>query len=142
MKDRVTKFVEGSNLIIFQNQNVNGYERMVKRRLEKEGKDPQTFKLSPRRWGVRIKGTPIVTHYDKWYLEVIFLRCGKVTYFLDGEEIDKGDIEGLDEDRVEGEQGGLEDKVIIRTYTSHTIKKIVVNGEEYVEDDLEYDLKL
>lgn len=128
---RVTKVMTGANVMVFQNKSVNGYDAMVRRRLEKEGKNPDTFKLSPRAWGSRVTGTPFVEHNGQLYLEVIFLSSGKVHYELDGVEIDAADVNGLDRDKPEGAQGGLNDKVIIRTFKVSSIDRVTINKETY-----------
>ena len=68
---RVTKRVTGSSVMVFQNKNSNGYENMVKRRLQQEGVNPNTFTLSPRAWGQRVPNTCIVEHNGDLYAEVI-----------------------------------------------------------------------
>lgn len=129
---RVTKVVNGSNVMVFQNKNTNGYANMIRRRLEKEGKNPDSFQLSPRQWGVRDKDAPFVRHNGKLYLEVIYLKAGEVEYRLDGVKVNPSTIEGLDlESKSEGEQGGLNNKVIIRTYDVSNIKSITINKQTY-----------
>jgi hypothetical protein len=124
--------VTGSNVIIFQNKHSNGYANMVERRLIEEGKDPASFKLSERAWGVREHGTPFVTHNGEDYLEVIFLKCGDVKYLVDGVETDPSTIEGLDlTPKKEAEQGGLDNKVIIRTYKCDSIRAITVDHQRF-----------
>ncbi len=54
MSGRVTKRMNGASVMVFQNNKLNGYDSMVRRRLEKEGKAPGSFKLSPRKWGQRL----------------------------------------------------------------------------------------
>jgi len=130
MQGRVTKLMYDAQVMCFSNNNSNAYENMVRRRLEAEGKEADSFELSPRAWGTRIAGTPFVEHKGKYYLEVIFMRAGKSTYFLDGAEICKSSIEGLD-DKPEGEQGGLENKVIIRTFALESIVALRANGQEW-----------
>lgn len=130
LQGRVTKVVTGSNVMVFQNKQINGYQAMVQRRLEKEGKVTE-FTLSPRAWGERVKDTPFVEHNGNLYLEVIFLKCGDVKYLVDGEEF-FGDIEGLDVgEKVEAYQGGLDDKVIIRTYKVENITAVTINKQQY-----------
>ena len=115
MQGRVTKLVLGSQVMVFQNKKANGYENMVRRRLEQEGKNPDGFELQPRKWGERIENLPLVRHEKDdgvhFYLEVIFLRGGDSIYFLDGKPIKKCDIIGLEdrEDNPES-QGGLDNK--------------------------------
>lgn len=138
MKDRVIKRMEKANVMIFQNKKVNGYEAMIERRLKAEGKDPNSFQLGPRQWGTRREGMPFVDHNGNVYLEVIFLKTGKVTYWLDGEEIDRNDVQGLDTSKEEGDQGGLENKVIIRTFNIENVKEISIGGDHYILDNFPF----
>lgn len=127
---RVTKVMTGATVMCFSNTNGSAYNAMVLRRLEAEGKDPASFELSPRAWGERIAGTPFVEHKGAHYLEVIFLRAGAVQYRIDGKPVDESEIEGLPEKR-EGEQGGLENKVVIRTFAMDSITALRANGQEW-----------
>lgn len=133
LQGRVKKVVAGSTVQVFQNKHVNGYDAMVKRRLVAEGKCADDFQLSPRAWGVRLEGEPVIEHKGEKYLEVIFRKAGEVTYLVDGIPTDKAKITGLDDDKPEGEQGGLSDgnKVIIRTYKLSSVRRIRVDGTEY-----------
>lgn len=130
---RVTKRMTGANVAVFQNKFINGYAAMVKRRLEAEGKQASDFVLGPRQWGERVPELPLIRHtkagdtVEKWYFEVIFVRPGKIEYLLDGQPIDKSAVIGLPEDKEEGEQGGLENKVIIRCFELSTILNIRQN---------------
>ena len=131
MQGRITKRVTGSNVMVFDRGGDNGgYDAMVQRRLAAEGKDPATFTLSPRAWGIRDDRGPFVRHKGKTYLEVIFLSSGEVEYLLDGNPIAKSDIEGLQES-TEGAQGGLTNKVIIRTYDADSVTAFRIGGKEY-----------
>lgn len=133
LQGRVTKVVLGSNVMVFTNQETNSYNEMVKRRLVAEGKNPADFVLSPRAWGVRDQGAPFVRHNGKLYLEVIFLSAGEVEYHVDGKKVDPKTITGLDlSPKQEAEQGGLVDKVIIRTYDVANIRTITINNHQYV----------
>ena len=111
---------------------------MVKRRLEKEGIDPDNFKLGKRPWGKRLENLPIIEHKGKYYLEVIFNQppCVEYVYMENGygKPISKKDIIGLPEKKKEGKQGGLseENKVIIRTYNIDNILEIHINKEVIV----------
>lgn len=130
MQGRVTKRMTGAQVMCFSNTNGSAYEAMVKRRLVAEGKDAGDFQLSPRAWGERIQGTPFVEHNGRHYLEVIFLRAGAVEFLLDGKQIAREDVEGLDEGQA-GEQGGLENKVVIRTFALEGITALRANGQEW-----------
>ncbi len=132
---RVTKAMTGASVMVFQNKAINGYEAMVHRRLIAEGKDPASFELGERAWGERVPDLPIVKHNTKdgaikYYLEVIFLRPGEVTYLLDGLPIDKSKIIGLDE-KEEGKQGSLENKVIIRSFCTDSLVRVRIDHAEH-----------
>jgi hypothetical protein len=126
---RVQKQVIASRVQVFQNKSTNAYEAKVKRELVKEDKLPSNFKLSPRQWGERVKDAPYVEHKGNYYLEVIFLKAGVVTYLLDGAPIDKADVQGIPVVKASG-QGGLQDQVIIRTYACNNITGIRVLGQD------------
>lgn len=131
---RITKLVEGSQVMVFKSGK--GYFNMVTRRLKKQLQEAipttaqlfeaisgETWKPGPRQWGERVPNSPFVTHKGNEYLECIFLKAGKVKYFLDGVEITKEEIIGVKE-KNEGDQGGLVDKVIVRTYALDSIIKV------------------
>lgn len=135
MQGKITKISKGINAMVFQNKNTNAYENMVEKRLKQEGKNPDDFVLSPRRWGERVENTPFVKHINKqgelnYYLEVICLSSGKSSYTLDNAPIDASDIIGLDK-KSEGDQGGLDNKVIIRVFNINSLTKIKIDGVEY-----------
>lgn len=132
MQGRVTKRTSNNQVMIFTNSNENGYENMVKRRLEQEGKNPETFKLGELPWGKRVPNTPIIEHNDKHYMQVIFNKPGKSEYFLDNKPIDPENIEGLEIKKVSGEGQGLSDDnaVVVRTFALSSIDSIRIMGEE------------
>lgn len=131
-QNRVFKKTEGS-VIILTNTPEHVYSNMVKKRLVEEGKDFKEFTLQPRAWGSRIANTCFIEHKDEKYLETIFVSAGKSTYLVDGVETEPSEIEGLELDKKvnENSQGGLDNKVIIRTYKLDSILNIRVNGEEF-----------
>lgn len=135
MQGRVRKHNKGASIMVFQNKKTNAYDNMVKRRLLAEGKDPDLFKLSPRAWGTRLQGTPLVEHKGALYLEVIFLASGQTSYTLDGQPIDKANIQGLNDKPAEGKQGSLEDKVIIRTFKLDSITRLCIGEYSYTAKD-------
>lgn len=133
---RVTKRMTGASVMCFQNKEVSGYANMIERRLAAEGKDPASFVLGERAWGTRLPNLPIVVHNkdgaDNYYLEVIFLRPGKTEYLLDGQPVRTEDIQGLPAVREDADsQGGLENKVIIRTFAADSITALRVDGKEF-----------
>ncbi len=129
---RITKETIGSTVMCFSNTNGSAYDAMVKRRLAAEGKDPESFQLGERTWGHRIAGTPFVEHKGAYYLEVIFMKAGESQYLQDGYPIAPELIEGLPEKREDNGQGGLDNKVIIRTYALDSIVAIRAMGQEWV----------
>lgn len=135
MQGRVTKRMIGASVMCFQNKSINGYEAMVQRRLAAEGKDPASFELGVRSWGTRVPNMPIVEHEKdgatKYYLEVIFLKPGNSEYLLDGNPIVAGLIEGLPVVADSEGQGGLDNKVIIRTFAADSVTEIRVDGKVF-----------
>jgi hypothetical protein len=128
----ITKKTIGSNVMLFTNTNSSGYENMVKKHLEKEGLNPDSFTVGERKWGFRIPNSPIIVHNGgTFYLDVIFLKAGKSEYFLDGKHIDKENIVGLDE-KISAPSQGLSDEniVVIRTYKLSSIDEIRLFGEQ------------
>jgi hypothetical protein len=133
MQGKIKKVTTGSQVMIFKNGK--GYKNMVNRRLKKQNAGDLTtialfeaiadsgFEPGPRQWGERVDGTPFVEHKGKLYLECIFVKPGKSTYLLGDQEIDKEAIIGLP-DKTEGDQGGLINKVIIRTFAIDSIIKV------------------
>lgn len=134
MQGRVRKITEGNQVMIFKNGN--GYKNMVNRRLKEQFDEigmtttelferiaNQDFEPGPRPWGTRVDDSPIISHKGKLYLECIFLKAGQSKYFLNGEEIAKEDIIGLPV-KTEGQQGGLIDKVVVRTFALDSIIKV------------------
>ncbi len=136
-KGRVTKKMTGASVMVFSNTGGSAYESVVKNRLIKEGKDPMTFSVGPRAWGTRIEGTPFIEHNEKLYLEVIFLKSGKTEYFVDGKpQDDMSEIPGFEKKEeatvVNPEsQGGIENKVVIRTFDVGNVTEIRVDHDVY-----------
>ncbi len=62
---------------------------------------------------------------------MIFLKGGESQYLLDGKPVAKADIIGL-KPAGESEQGGLETKVVIRSFKLSSIEKVRIDGMEYV----------
>lgn len=85
---RLTKRMTGANVLAFGNVNTSAYVNMVRKRLGEEGKDPESYQPKPRTWGQHIPGTAFVEHLGEHFVEVIFIRSGKIEYLLDGQVID------------------------------------------------------
>lgn len=114
---RIQKMTTGAIGILYTSGR--GYFEKVNEGLIAEGKAPD-FEPKPRAWGVRVEGTPLIEHKEKFYLDVIFEHPGETQYYLEGEKIERDEIEGL-EDKKEGEQGGLEEKVYVRTISLESL---------------------
>lgn len=130
---RVTKRMTGANVMVFTNKNGSAYGNMVERRLIQEGKDPTSFVLGERAWGTRIPNMPIVEHNKNgnvvYYLEVIFLKEGKIEWLLDNKPIDKSEIIGLPVTEVNDDaQGGLDNLVVIRCFMADSITELRIDG--------------
>ena len=132
LQGKVTKRTIGANVMVFQNINGSGYGKMVARRLAKEGKDPASFELQPRKWGQRIEGTPFIEHKGQVYVEVIFLSAGVSQHLVDGVVVDPSTIDGMPGTKEESVQGGLDNKVIIRTYKANSIKRVTADKTTYL----------
>ena len=124
---RVTKYITNCTVI----PNINTYEKMIKQRLISENKDPSDFQLSSRSWGTRVDNTPFIKHKDQYYMEVIILNPGNTQILLDSIEVDKSTIEGYPSTREEGNQGNIDDNVIIRSFNVNSIKSITINDQQY-----------
>lgn len=109
---------------------------------EREEAAEDRFAVKPRKWGQRIPNSPFIEHtkagdvHPSYYLDTIFLRAGKVEYFLDGNPIAEEDIEGLEKPAArEGDhiQGGLkaENQVQVRSLALDSILAIRTGGASY-----------
>lgn len=127
---RVQKKTTGANIMLYNDSSKNVYGNMVKKRMLEEGKDPETFELKPRAWGTRIENSPFIEHKDKYYLECIFVSPGKSVYLVDGVETPKEEIEGLETEKKVSEtsQGGIENKIILRTFSLDSIEEVRLRG--------------
>lgn len=133
LQGRVQKKTSGANVMVFNDTEQNGYENMIKRRMEAEGKDSSTFTLGKRAWGQRIDQSPFIDHNGKKYLECIFMSPGKSVYLVDGVETPKDDIEGIPVHKENPDsQGGIENKVNIRAFSLDSISAIRINGKTLV----------
>lgn len=126
---RVTKVMNGAHIQLFSNKNGNNaYENMVNKRLAAEGK-PADFQVSPRKWGHRVKDVPMVEHNGELYLEAVFIKAGAVHYLLDGQPVAESDIIGLPvKKEYEDQQGGVDNKVQLRTFKLSSIKALRIAG--------------
>jgi hypothetical protein len=100
------------------------------------------FQVQARKWGNRIPNTPFIQHTKKgetepsYYLDTVFLRAGRVEFFLDGQPIDEDKIIGYEKTEVkEGAnvQGGLkaENQIIVRSIGLASVLAIRTAGKQY-----------
>lgn len=129
MQGRVQKVVTNARVFLGAS-----YEKMVRRRQAEEGLTAD-FVPSPRTWGEYVGEYPIVRHEKngevKFYLQVIFDETKKpnVQYLLDGQPIEKNQIEGLPPESEGGKQGDIERKVIPRSITLTSLTEIRAAGQ-------------
>jgi hypothetical protein len=139
MQGKVEKHCLGHRVMLFTNAHSNGYANKVRRHLEKEGKNPDSFELGPLPWGERLPNSPIIHNKGKHYLQCVFLAAGSIQYFRRIDDLDdlrsglvpiaKDAIEGLNE-RSGSEHQGLDNEVIVRTYALDSIVALRAFGEE------------
>lgn len=140
---KVEKHCRAHRVMLFSNKRSNAYENKVRRHLEREGKNPDSFELGPLPWGKRLPESPIIENKGKYYLQVVFLAAGSVEYRVTDTVIDennhvlafpcfgfpKESITGLNE-KSGSEHQGLENEVIVRTYALDSIVKLRAFHEE------------
>lgn len=131
---RVHMVQTGGRVMLFTNKKSNGYENMVKRRLEKEGKDPESFHLGNLPWGTRVEGSPIILHNDTYYIQVILFDPGTITYTLDGVMYPAEKIEGLPDPVKTSKSQGIDNGVVVWTIKLENIKALRLFKEEVLED--------
>jgi hypothetical protein len=90
------------------------YGAAVNARRGAEGKAAD-FVPGPRKWGVKVEGTPLIRHKDQLYLEYQVAEVLAVRYELDGRPIEAASLEPWLPARSQGASQGLDDQVVIRT---------------------------
>lgn len=135
---RVQKLVK-SGITLFD--SAKGYENRVNKQLVQEGKEPN-FCVGDLAWGERVGDSPIITHNDKFYLQSVFLnKPSEVIYILDGEMVvDKEVLNFIKSTEISsngGNQGGLAEKVNVRTFSFDSVLILKMNGIEYRFEQLE-----
>lgn len=131
--ERVTKKQKSNVFINFD------YAGSVNRKLLKEGKSPD-FVASPRKWGEKLPGTPIVFYKNVYYMEARFLSNEpKVEYFVDAVPTDKAVFETYLKPvstETSKEHQGVDEVIIIRDFKVANIHSITVNGNTYERNDI------
>lgn len=124
--------VKSQRVMVFTNSEESGYENMVKRRMQEEGIDPESWNENEVRWGTRIPNSPLISHKDKFYVECIILEEEDVHYYHDNEELTPDQIPGLDPEKAAW-QGGIQNKVKVRRYAIDSIKEIRFNNTKFTD---------
>lgn len=134
LQGKLEKHALGHRVMLCANKRSNAYENKVRRHLEAEGKNPESFVMGAPPWGERVPETPFYQHKGNYYLQVVFLESGEVQYRHKetGQIIAKEAIEGLP-DKTGSEHQGLESQVIVRAYKVESIKAIRAMGESLSE---------
>jgi hypothetical protein len=102
------------------------YESAVNRQRVREGLQPD-FKAYPRKWGQRIKGTPLVEHNGNFYLEMK-VQQSNCTYYVGGTVIPSTEITPYLRPLSKSRQG-VQKEIILRDYALDNIKGITYAGK-------------
>ena len=135
---KLTKVTKGSTVMVFAQEDPTAYSDQVKRRMEKEGIDPNSWEGGPLPYGEWMGNSPFIVHTKKgdteptYYLRVHFVHAGKSEYFLDGKSIAKSAIVDTSATQKGGEQGGQKDKVIPRNFKLGSLTAIRIDGSEFI----------
>lgn len=91
-----------------------------------------TFEAQPRKWGVRVAGTPIVTHKGKTYLEAKVERSIGHGYLVNGRRMAKAKVSPfLRPSTKPSTQAHIEKMVILRDYSLDNILRVRMGGKVY-----------
>jgi len=108
------------------------YANSVNRQRERErGDEAEAFEAVPRKWGVRVEGTPFVDHKDKRYVEVKVEGVIESEYRVDGHPIAKEELAAYLPARSESSRQGVEREIVLRDYGLDTITEIAINGARF-----------
>lgn len=102
------------------------YETAVNRQRVKEDKEPD-FTAFPRKWGQRIKGTPLVEHKGQHYLEMK-VQSARARYFLATREVPYEEVKPHLRPNGPSRQG-VDNEIILRDYALEHIKAITYGQE-------------
>lgn len=121
------------------------YANAVNNRREKEGvADIEPFTPKPRKWGVRINGTPLVIHVKKgedkprYYMECRVLSVNhEPEYYLDGRFVDSIPLRDqilsfISAPSSNAAWQGVTDEIILRDYALDSIVQVKMDKEVYV----------
>lgn len=108
------------------------YANSVNNQRAREGHD-EHFEALPRPWGERIKGTPLVEHKGKYYLEVKIEQILDVTYARnsDWELVTYDAISMFLPDKRVNERAETEKNIYPTDYAIENIREIKIDGVVY-----------
>ena len=124
---------------VFMISRVNGvanfiYGNSVNRQREREGTEAD-FQAEPRKWGERVKGTPLVLHKGQMYLELKVERSLGHTYvFANGSALTDTDVTSLKGFLYKSSQAKTQQtdkEIILRDYKVANIVAITMGRIRY-----------
>lgn len=123
--------VTNERVMLFTNSRSSGYENLVKRRLQAEGKNPDLFVSGDLAWGERLADSPIIAHRGFYYLQTILMSKGEEKYFMPtGNEVPPHLVSAFVGKRSSNQGLSDEKAVIVHCYALENIKAIRLLGEE------------
>jgi hypothetical protein len=105
------------------------YTNSVNNQREREDLD-KDFEAEPRAWGTRLKGTPLVEHKGKTYIEVKVQSTESPLYVLNGKFIPNEDIKPYIPETKSRQ--GVDKEIIVRDYDISNIRSIKIKGQQFV----------
>lgn len=107
------------------------YTAAVNRQREREGMVAD-FVAEPRKWGVRVEGTPLVFHKGKHYIEVKIQSSEVIAYIMpDLSPVDPAEVEKWLPVRHSGRQK-LEKPVDCKDFSVDNVRSIRMKKMEYI----------
>jgi hypothetical protein len=107
------------------------YSNSVSNQEKREGL-AGNFEAQPRKWGVRVAGTPLVTHKGKTYIEAKVERSIGHGYLVEGRRTAKATVSPfLRPTSKPSTQAHIEKPVILRDYSLDNILRIRMGGRIY-----------
>jgi len=125
---------------VFKISRVNGmigfnYTNSVNNQLKREG-EVADFVAQPRKWGVRIDGTPLLEHKGNYYIEMkVEKSLGHRYEWADGKELDDAsvaDMSAFMSVHNKPTTQGTEKEIILRDYKTASILSITYRGTCYL----------
>ena len=106
------------------------YETSVNNQRCREGREAD-FESMPRKWGVRIQGTPLVENKGSLYLECKIQRVLETYYTLDGDEFSAEDLQPWLRKPSQADRQGVDAPVVLRDIKLENILEVRMFGEVF-----------